>query len=203
MGHILLHIAVCQLRIAGLAPAAGIVVWWALLRLAGCGPFVDPVTALKVCNYVHPSVHHVHGNVLLQFRCDMPGAFPVCHPPYAAHYVAWHSGPSVARRHVAAFVAMARRDAAAAFFPSVAWHRASVPVAMARRWVAAVVVPLVPWCHVAASVAVAWRCAAPACAPSVAAAALVHVATVAVRSRYGIVAAVRRAGAVACSARWQ
>ena len=213
MGHVLLHTTVCQLRIADLAPAAGIVVWWALLRLAGCGPFVDPVTVLKVCNYVHLSVHHVHGPVLLQFRCDMPGAFPVYHPPYAAPYVVWHSGPSVARHHVAAFVAMARRGAAAAFFPLVAWHRAAVAVAMAGRCAAAVVVPLVPWCHVAAPVAVArryaapvavaQRCAASACAPSVAAAALVHVATVAVKSRYGIVAAVRRAGAVACSARWQ
>ena len=133
MGHVLLHTTVCQLRIADLAPAAGIVVWWALRRLAGCGPYVDPVTALKVCNYVHPSVHHVHGRVLLQFRCDMLGAFPVCHSPYAAHHVAWHSGPSLARHHIAAFVAMAwrgaaavaRRGVAAACLPSVTFNTKS------------------------------------------------------------------------------
>ena len=83
----------------------------------------------------------------------------------------------MARHHVAASVAMARRGAAAAVVLSVAWRRVAAFVAMARR------------------------CAAPAGAPSVAAAALVHVATVAVKSRYGNVAAVRPAGAVACSAR--
>ena len=146
-------------------------------------------------------VHPVCGYVLLQFQCYMPGAFPVCHPLYAAHCIAWHSGASVARHHVAASVAMARRGAAAAVVPSVAWRRVAAFVAMARRCAAAVVVPSVAWCHVAVSVAMARRCAAPAGAPSVAAAALVHVATVAVKSRYGNVAAVRPAGAVACSAR--
>ena len=96
---------------------------------------------------------------------------------------------------------VARRGAAAAVVPSVAWRRVAAFVAMARRCVAAVVVPSVAWCHVAASVAMARRCAAPACALSVAAAALVRVATVAVKNRYGNVAAVRPAGAVACSAR--
>ena len=131
----------------------------------------------------------------------MPGAFPVCHPLYAAYYVAWHSGSSVARRHVVASVAMARRGAAAAVVPSVAWRRVAASVAMARRCAAPAGAPSVAWCHVAASVAMARRCAAPAGAPSVAAAALVRVATVAVKSRYGIVAAARLAGAVACSAR--
>ena len=97
------------------------------MQLAGCGPFVNPVTAPKVCNYVHSWVHHVHGPVSLQFRCDMLGAFPVCHLLYAAHHVAWHSGPSLARHHIAAFVAMARRGAAA----------------VARRGVAAACLPSV------------------------------------------------------------
>ena len=83
----------------------------------------------------------------------MPGAFPVCHPLYAAYYVAWHSGSSVARRNVVA------------------------PVA-------------IMWCYAAA-----------AAAPSVAVAAVVRVAAVAVKSRSGIVAAGRPAGALACSAR--
>ena len=85
----------------------------------------------------------------------MPGAFPVCHQLYAAHYVAWHSGSSVARRHVAASVAMARRGAAAAVVPSVAWRRVAAFVAMAWRCAAAVVVPSVAWRHVVASVAMA------------------------------------------------
>ena len=103
-------------------------------------------------------VHPVRGYVLLQLQCYMPGAFPVCHPLYAAHYVAWHSGSSVARRHVEVSVAMARRCAAAAVAPSVAWR------------------------HVAASVAMARHCTAAAGAPSVAAAALVRVAAVTVKS---------------------
>ena len=86
------------------------------MRLAGCGPFVGPATAPRVGNYVHSWVHHVHGPVLLQYRCDMLGTCPVCHPPYAAHYVAWHGGPPLARHHIEAFVAMARRGAA-----DVAW----------------------------------------------------------------------------------
>ena len=59
-------------------------------------------------------VHSVRGYVLLQLQCYMPCAFPVCHPLYAAHYVAWHSVLWVARRYVAGSVAMARRCAAAA-----------------------------------------------------------------------------------------
>ena len=60
-----LHAAVCLLYSAGPAPLAGTVVWEALKRLAGCGPFVSPAKALKVGNYVHPWVHPVHEHVLL------------------------------------------------------------------------------------------------------------------------------------------
>ena len=108
------------------------------MRLAGCGPFVGPATAPKVGNYVHPWVHLVHGRVLLQYQCDMLGTCSVCHPPYAVPYVGWPGGSPLARHHIAAFVAMARRGAAYARLPSVAWHRAALPVAMARRCAAAV-----------------------------------------------------------------
>ena len=108
------------------------------MRLAGCGPFVCPANAPKVGNYVHPWVHPVHGHVLLQYQCDMPGTYSVCHPPYVVPYVRWPGRLPLAWHHMAACVAMAQRGAAYARFPSYAWHRAALLVAMARRSAAAV-----------------------------------------------------------------
>ena len=134
------------------------------MRLAGCGPFVCPANAPKVGNYVHPWVHPVHGHVLLQYQCDMPGTCSVCHPPYVVPYVGWPGRLPLARHHMA----MARHGAAYARFPSYAWHRAALLVAMARRSAAAVArrgvaaafLPSLAWRCPAVAVAMARRGAA-------------------------------------------